>query len=214
MSLFDDNPLAPPDPNSDSEPLESDAAALSSGEPVSAPLGGDPISFAAATPCKTKPFLPEDLCISWSWAHFVVFLIFGFSSLLIVQVGAVLLLSAHKHLTQKQLQQMIEPKPQFLVGTNVLWYALLFLFLYMTLAVLRGLPFWHSLGWKKFRGNPATGRGSPWMYFFSGCGLAIFVALSSSRVKNVDHVPIQELFKSRRGAMLLVAMAVSVAPLL
>src|SRR5207302_11115124 len=33
------------------------------------------------------------------------------------------------------------------------------------------------------------------------------------RVKNVDHVPIQELFKSRSGAMLLMAMAVFVAPL-
>jgi len=39
------------------------------------------------------------------------------------------------------------------------------------------------------------------MYFFSGCGLAIFVAIASSRIKNVDHVPIQELFKSRTGAM-------------
>src|SRR5204863_9255320 len=131
--------------------------ASSSVDPPSASLGGDPISFAAATPCKKRPFLPEDLCISWSWAHLVVFLIFGFGSLLIVQVGAVLLLSANKHLTQKQLQQMIESKPQFLVGTNGLWYALLFLFLYMTLAVLRGLPFWRSLGWKRLRSDPRTG---------------------------------------------------------
>ena len=213
MSLFDDNPLAPPDPNSESQTLDSDALASSPEAPVSESLGGDPISFAAAAPCKEMPFLPEDLCISWSWVHLIVFLIFGFSSLLIVQVGAVLLLSANKHLTQKQLQQMIESKPQFLVGTNVLWYALLFLFLYMTLAVLRGLPFWRSLGWKRLRSDPTTGKGSPWMYFLSGCGLAIFVALASSRVKNVDHVPIQELFKSRTGAMLLMTMAVFVAPL-
>jgi len=157
--------------------------------------------------------LPEDLRISWSWPHLVVFVVFGFASLLIVQIGAVLLLSANKHLTQKQLQQMIESKPQFLVGTNVLWYALLFLFLYVTLAVLRGLPFWRSLGWKRLSADPATGKGNPWMYFLSGCGLAIFVAIASSRVKNVEHVPIQELFKSPSGAMLLLAMAVFVAPL-
>ena len=213
MSHSEDDSPKPLEPNFDSEPLSSDRSASSSAEPVSEFLGGDPISFAAATPCEAKPLLPEDLCISWSWAHLVVFLIFGFSSLLIVQIGAVLLLSANKHLTQKQLQQMIESKPQFLVGTNVLWYALLFLFLYMTLAVLRGLPFWRSLGWKRLRSDSPTGRGSPWMYFLSGCGLAIFVALASSRVKNVDHVPIQELFKSRTGAMLLMAMAVFVAPL-
>src|SRR2546430_713471 len=212
MSHSEDDPPKPLEPNFDSEPLSSDRSASSPEAPVSESLGGDPISFAAAAPCKEMPFLPEDLCISWSWVHLIVFLIFGFSSLLIVQVGAVLLLSANKHLTQKQLQQMIESKPQFLVGTNVLWYALLFLFLYMTLAVLRGLPFWRSLGWKRLRSDPTTGKGSPWMYFLSGCGLAIFVALASSRVKNVDHVPIQELFKSRTGAMLLMAMGVFVAP--
>src|SRR5256886_9008903 len=213
MILFDENPLARPYPNSGSQTLDSDALASCPESPVSESLGGDPISFAAAAPCKEMPFLPEDLCISWSWVHLIVFLIFGFSSLLIVQVGAVLLLSANKHLTQKQLQQMIESKPQFLVGTNVLWYALLFLFLYMTLAVLRGLPFWRSLGWKKLGADPAMGKGSPWMYFFCGCGLAIFVAIASSGVKNVDHLPIQELFKSRSGAVLLMAMAVFVAPL-
>jgi membrane protease YdiL (CAAX protease family) len=214
MSLFDDNLLKPPEPNLDSRPSGSDVPASSSAEPLSPPLSGDPISYAAATPSfKVRSFLPEDLRISWSWPHLVVFLVFGFGSLLIVQLGAVLLLSSNKHLTSKQLQQMIESKPQFLVGTNVLWYALLFLFLYMTLAVLRGLPFWRSLGWKKFSADPTVGKGSPWMYFFSGCGLAIFVAIASSRVKNVDHVPIQELFKSRSGAMLLMAMAVFVAPL-
>ena len=214
MSLFDDNPLKPPEPDLGLQPLESDAPASSFPEPLSPPLGGDPISYtAAAPPIKLTSFLPEDLRISWSWPHLVVFLVFGAGSLLIVQIGAVVMLTANKHLSQKQLQQLIESKPQFLVGANVLWYALLFLFLYMTLAVLRGLPFWSSLGWKKFSADPAIGKGSPWIYFFSGCGLAIFVAIASSRVKNVDHVPIEDLFKSRSGAMLLMAMAVFVAPL-
>jgi len=214
MNHFDDNPLKPPEPNLDSQSAGGDTSLPSFAEPVLPALGGDPISFAAASPpLKLSSFLPEDLRISWSWPHLIVFLVFGFGSLLIVQLGAILLLTANKHLSQKQLQQMVESKPQFLVGTNVLWYALLFLFLYMTLAVLRGLPFWRSLGWKKLSANPAIGKGSPWMYFFSGCGLAIFVAIASSRVKGADHVPIQDLFKSRSGAMLLMAMAVFVAPL-
>jgi membrane protease YdiL (CAAX protease family) len=211
MTFFDDNPLKPPDPYFPS----GSSADESSPSPSTSPLASDPVpSYVELGPAyPPAPSLPEDLRISWSWTHLVVFLVFGFASLLIVQIGAVLLLSANKHLTQKQLQQMIESKPQFLVGTNVLWYALLFLFLYMTLAVLRGLPFWRSLGWKRLSADPATGKGNPWMYFFSGCGLAIFVAVASSRVKDVDHIPIQELFKSRSGAMLLLAMAVLVAPL-
>jgi membrane protease YdiL (CAAX protease family) len=214
MNHFDDDPLRPLELNADSQSLGNDTPAPSSLEPLSTPLGGDPISYAAAVPpVKVSSFLPEDLRISWSWPHLIVFLLFGFGSLVLVQIGGVLLLTADKHLSQKQLQQLIESKPQFLVGTNVLWYALLFLFLYMTIAVLRGLPFWRSLGWKKLSADPMIGKGSPWMYFVSGCGLAIFVAIASSRVKEVDHVPIQELFKSRTGAMLLMAMAVLIAPL-
>jgi membrane protease YdiL (CAAX protease family) len=210
MSLWEDNPPNPTDPNRDAQPPSSRPDEILSTEPVA----GDPFACAAVSPAaKFRSYLPEDLRISWSWAHLVTFLVFGFGSLVIVQLGAVLLLSSNKHLSQKQLQQMIESKPQFLVGTNVLWYALLFLFLYMTLAVLRGSPFWRSLGWKKLNAGPAAGKGQPWMYFLSGCGLAVFVAIASSGVKDADHTPIQELFKNRTGAILLMSMAVFVAPL-
>jgi membrane protease YdiL (CAAX protease family) len=96
---------------------------------------------------------------------------------------------------------------------NVLWFALILFFLYITLAVLRDSPFWQSLGWKKLKSNVGEGKGRPWMYFLSGCGLSIFVAVASSRVKNADNVPIQEFLKNRTGAMLLMAMAVLIAPL-
>ncbi len=215
MTFFDDNPLNPPDENLPAQPAPDQTAGFASPETPAAPLAGDPISYAALTPATyARSSLPEDLRIPWSWVHLVVFMVFGFGSLLVVQLGGVLLLSANKHLSQKQLQQLIESKPQFLVGTSILWFALIFLFLYVTLSVLRGLPFWRTLGWKKLNSDPLASKGSPWMYFFSGCGLAIFVAIASRQVaEDVDHLPIQELFKSRTGAMLLMAMAVFVAPL-
>src|SRR5205814_1603603 len=75
------------------------------------------------------------------------------------------------------------------------------------------MPFWRSLGWKELKSDPLAGKGRPWMYFLSGCGLSLFVALASSTVKDAEHAPIQEFFKSRNGAMMLMAMAVFVAPL-
>jgi len=175
-------------------------------------LAGDPM--AAAIPgFQAKRILPEDLRVSWSWPHLIIFIFFGFASLMVVQLGFVFYVSANKHLSAVQVQRVFENSPQLLVETNVLWYALLFLFLYVTLAVLRDVPFWRSLGWRKLNANPAAGTGSGWMYFFSGCGLAIFVALASYNMKNTEHLPIQEIFKNRSGAMLLMAMAVLVAPL-
>jgi membrane protease YdiL (CAAX protease family) len=132
---------------------------------------------------------------------------------MVVQLGFVFYVSANRHLSAREVQRVFENSPQLLVETNVLWYALLFLFLYVTLAVLRDVPFWRSLGWRKLNPNPATGTGRGWMYFFAGCGLAIFVALASYNMKNTEHLPIQEIFKNRSGAMLLMAMAVLVAPL-
>src|ERR1700693_4503004 len=160
-------------------------------------LAGDPM--AAAIPAfQPRRILPEDLRVSWSWPHLIIFIFY---------------VSANRHLSAVQVQRVFESSPQLLVETNVLWYALLFLFLYVTLAVLRDVPFWRSLGWRKLNANPANGTANGWMYFFSGCGLAIFVALASYNMKNTDHLPIQEIFKNRSGAMLLMAMAVFVAPL-
>ena len=181
-------------------------------QPAAQVLAGDPM--AAAIPAfQAKRILPEDLRVSWSWPHLIIFIFFGFASLMVVQLGFVFYVSANRHLSAVQVQRVFENSPQLLVETNVLWYALLFLFLYVTLAVLRDVPFWRSLGWRKLNANPANGTTNGWMYFFSGCGLAIFVALASYNMKNTDHLPIQEIFKNRSGAMLLMAMAVFVAPL-
>ena len=186
MTLFDDNPQSPPH----------------SSDPV-------PSFVDLQIP---EPVLPEDLRVPWSWPHLAVFVVFGVASQLAIGIVAIVYFSANRHLSQKQLKQLFESDPRLIVGTNILWFALIILFLYVTLSVLRDLPFWKTLGWRKLNADPLAGKGSPWAYFFSGCGLAIFVAIASSRVKNVDHVPIQELFKSRNGAMLLMAMAVFVAP--
>jgi membrane protease YdiL (CAAX protease family) len=208
MTLSDDNSYRPPDPQ---PPADQPSAA----EPA-APLAGDPITYAAATPggaYRPQLSLPEDLRISWSWPHLVVFLFFGFASLLTVQLGFVLYFSAQRHLSQKQIMQLFESKPQLLIGTNLLWFALMFLFLYVTLAVLRDVPFWRSLGWKKLNAGQSSSKVSPWALFFSGSGLAIFVAYASTRIHTTKNVPIEELFKNRNSAMLLLAMAVLVAPL-
>src|SRR6202165_4788094 len=152
-------------------------------------LPGDPM--AAAIPAfQAKRILPEDLRVSWSWPHLIVFIFFGFASLMMVQLGFVFYVSANRHLSAVQVQRVFENSPQLLVETNVLWYALLFLFLYVTLAVLRDVPFWRSLGWRKLNANPAAGTTSGWMYFFSGCGFALFVVLARHNMKKNGQLPI------------------------
>ena len=214
MSLFDDNPLKPPEPDRDAQVVDNDASASISQEPDASALGGDPISFAAASPpVKPTSFLPDDLRISWSWIHLLVFLVFAIVSQLATGIAVVSYYSMDRHFTQKQLKHFVESDPKFLVTTTLLWAGLVLLFLYVTLGALRGLPFWRSVGWKKLSSNPMQPKGRPWMYFLAGCGLSIFVAIAGSSVKDAEHTPIQEFLKNPNGALMLMGMAVFVAPL-
>jgi membrane protease YdiL (CAAX protease family) len=215
MTLFEDNSPSSPEDNFPAKPSSDEPAEPAPSERFDQLLGGDPLSSVAVTPATSvpPPNLPEDLRISWSWPHLLVFVVFVLASQIALGIVVIAYFSADQHLSQKQLKQLLESDPKLIIGTNVLWFALIFLFLYVTLAVLRDSPFWRSLGWKKLKSDPAGGQGRPWMYFLSGCGLSIFVVIASSRVKDADHVPIQEFFKNRTGAFSLMAMAVLIAPL-
>src|SRR5260370_12774219 len=139
-------------------------------EQTTGPLAGDPITYAASVSSvayRTRPVLPEDLRISWSWPHFAVFIFFTLGSFFVVQTGLALYYSPHQALTPKQLEQYLLNKPQFLFGTNILCYAMIFLFLYATLALLQGLRSSGSLGWRKIKTNFSVCKGDPCVYFFS-----------------------------------------------
>lgn len=214
MSLFDQNRLEPwrgPGDSAETAPAREIPEAAPTDSDL--PLAGDPISYAGAAPPAKWDCVPEDLRIHWSWVHLVVFGVFFFVTQIFLGTVVVGYYSIYRHLSQRQIRRLLESDPKLLVGTSVLSFALLILFLYVTLSVLRGVPFWRTLGWKKLKSDPMTGKGKPWMYFLSGCGLSLFVALASSQVKDAERAPIHEFFKSRSGAMLLMAMAVFVAPL-
>jgi membrane protease YdiL (CAAX protease family) len=215
MNFFEDKPPSSPEESIREERLTVTNEEVAAAEPPASQLAGDPLSYLPVPPAGSVPPLnfPEDLRISWSWPHLLVFGIFVVSSLLTLQLAVIFYFSADKHLSQIQLKQLFESDPRLIIGMNVLWFALILFFLYITLAVLRDSPFWQSLGWKKLKSDAGEGKGRPWMYFLSGCGLSIFVALASSRVKDVDNVPIQEFLKNRTGAILLMSMAVLIAPL-
>jgi membrane protease YdiL (CAAX protease family) len=230
MTRFDDSPkeFLPADsgsePNSPLEPRSDElpaGATSGSHQPIdpAAPLAGDPITYAAESPQTTAPVLngsavfPEDLRISWYWPHLILFVFFTFASFLVVQTAMFIYYGPKVPMPKEQLEQFLLSKPQFIFGTNVIWYASVFLFLYVTLAVLRDAPFWSSLGWKKLSARLSSTWGGPWSYFLGGCALAVFVGIASSQVKDTDKMPIRELFKNRENAVLLMCMAVFVAPL-
>jgi membrane protease YdiL (CAAX protease family) len=111
------------------------------------------------------------------------------------------------------MEDIFQTRPAVAIGSNVLWFSLVFLFLYVTLAVIHERPFWATVGWKRLKSASST-PSSPWVYFFGGIGLSICVNFATYFVKPKEHLPIEDLFKSRSGAFLLMGMAVLIAPLI
>lgn len=219
MTLFDDNPFLPPDQAQPSSSPAEPAPTPAQLPPALAelPLAGDPISLAAALPAPVpsyKPPVPEDLRISWSWVHLILFLFFGFASLFIVQAGFMLYYApTRRFANEKDFERFVLSKPQFAIGSMVLWYALIFLFLYVTLSVLRGFPFWRTLGWRKIARSDGGRPRSPWLFFLGGCGLSVAVFAVTAKMQPREDIPIEELFRYKNTALLFMAMAVLVAPL-
>jgi membrane protease YdiL (CAAX protease family) len=216
-----DSPTAPHNSSADtSSPAASAIDRLQAGaspvRPELPALAGDPILYAAVTIPQPVEYplyaleLPDDLHISWSWWHLLLFVCAAVASPFVIPLVMALAIAAYTHDSAQHIQAMFA-NPGFLIAAQLLLFAALFFFLYITLAVLREAPFWRTLGWRKL--SDRVGNRKPWMFLAWGSGLALFVAVASSRVKGTENAPIEELFKDPHSAPLLMAMAVFVAPL-
>src|SRR5580700_4679212 len=99
MSLHEEKPLNPEDARPESDNRNPSVGP----EPVSgeAPQPWPVESYGQAAPIDTAPYppvkmIPEDLQISWSWAHFLVFLLFTLISLLVVPSSFMLYYAPHQ----------------------------------------------------------------------------------------------------------------------
>jgi len=210
MIPFDETPLPPQEPAPDRDSCSTETELT----PPPLPTIGEIAALPGAQAVPTAPACPEDLQITWSWPHFILLLFFGCASLIFIQsVLAIHYAPKAKGLTTSQLQEYLLSKPQFAIGSMLLWYAAIFFFLYVTLSVLRGHSFWQSLGWRPIRSRSGELPRNPFVYFASGCGLSLFVAILSARMKTPENLPMEELFKYRQVALMFMAMAVLVAPL-
>jgi len=158
------------------------------------------------------PPVPEDLHISWSWLHLVVFLLFSVGSLFFIQLTLSTYLIAARHVPARNIERLLTSNAVYVVGGQIVWFGLLMLFLWATLSAMSQAPFWRTVGWRSLPSSTSF-SGAAWRYFFTGFLLAIFINVVSLRIRQPEKVPIQELLKDRTGALLVMGLAVLLAPL-
>ncbi|GAC1630680.1 MAG: hypothetical protein NVS9B14_01600 [Candidatus Acidiferrum sp.] len=216
MTLFDDDPdkLSGLPAPADASPFQVAPAAPSFSEMPP----GDPFSYGAEHP-QPYHFTPPaagDLQIPWSWGHFICTVIFGVVSLLLVQSGfMVYYIGTHKisaHMSKEQFEKFALSRPVFAIGSMVVWYAILLLFLFITFKALYNSPLWLALRWRKLDPYNKKAPSRPWQYLLFGFALSFLVIIATAKSKTPEHAPIQEIMKNPQMAFAFMGMAVLIAP--
>jgi len=216
MSFPEDNSLDSPKHNPD-PPLsenhpENIFPSAQADPPVPTELSGDLIEVPNI-PYAQRPDVPEDLRISWSWVHLICLILFSFLALVIVQTVLTIHYAPQEELSGRELQEFLLGIPQFVVGTTVALFAAVFLFFYVTLSVLPGQPFWSTLGWRKLRPANSQFLSRTWIFVVLGAILSFIVSLVGAQVHTPEDMPVEALMKTRTGFILMMSMAVAIAPL-
>lgn len=207
MNLEENNP--PPD-----QPIES--ANVSSRPPEPALLKTDqPLQAASPTePQLSLPpaaVLPEDIRVPWGWLDLLLFVVLAvagtFLFSILLAIGFMLF-----GVPLSRLQKPGSAEGLFVVISQGILFFILLGYLFLQARVRFHSPFWRTLGWRPLQTHRVRG---PWAYLgliLSGLSLALLVQVASAIFGTKTQLPMEQLFQDRRTAMLLVLMAVLLAP--
>ena len=198
----------------DNNPPLSDAAR--SPEPTPAPESPRSPLEASIAPgylSRTDSHLPEDLRVPWNWLDLLFLIAVAVSgtiviTLLLIQGFAIFGLSF------RQIQKSASDENLFLIFNQTLLSALLLAYLAAQMRHSFHSPFWRTIGWRPLE-TGHTPRAAAYLgLILSGFMLAILVTVSSAVFKAPQKTPIEQFFGDRRSALLLMSMAVLLAPVL
>jgi len=188
---------------------EHEAPALPDGGVPQSVDPGDPATQVSAAPAR---FVQEDLRVPWGWVDLVLFVLVAIAAgsvLLIAMLIAFIALGHHS----SELQGASRTTGVFGVIYEVLLFGALIGCLALYVRLRFGTPFWRTIGWRPLEGSrfPVP---LPYLGFIGGGFLlAIVVQVLSVYFGQNAKVPMEALFQDRVVALLLLLLAVLMAPL-
>lgn len=170
------------------------------------------ISPFPPTPPSPDENVPEDIRTPWGAGELLLLLGLAIGSLFVMAIVLELFLIARFHMTSDQLTDLLKTSAPLNVGFQAIWSGLIFLFLFLTIRVYHGRPFWSSLRWRLLR--PRTLRpAAPYLVCIcGGIALAIANSIVSSFVGEKNGLPIEQLFGTRTNVIWLMVFGIGVAP--
>lgn len=207
MNLEENNP--PPD-----QPLESADAPPRPLEPAPLKTGQPPQEVSSTEPRVSIPpavVVPEDIRVPWGWVDLLLFVVLALAGTFLFSILLAIGFAVFG-VPLARLQKPGSAEGLFVVISQGILFFVLLGYLFLQTRVRFHSPFWRTLGWRPLETHRVRG---PWAYLgliVSGLSLALLVQVGSAIFGTKTQLPMEQLFQDRRTAMLLVLMAVLLAP--
>jgi membrane protease YdiL (CAAX protease family) len=198
---FDDNNFPPSAPALPSQPA------------LETPISHPELPVTPGYPLGTDAHLPDDLRVPWNWLDLFFLVAVAVSGTIIISL---LLIKGFAifGLSFRQIQKSPSDENLFLILNQTLLSAVLLAYLAAQMRHSFRAPFWRTIGWRPLE-TGQTPRAAAYLgLILSGFMLAILVTMSSAVFKAPKQTPIEQFFQDRRSALLLMSMAVLLAPVL
>lgn len=175
----------------------------------SAHLPKEPVIQQALAPIGR--FVPEDLRAPWGWIDLLLFVLVALAVTFVVMIVVFLGFAAFG-IGLSQLRASPRSEGLFTVINQVLLFAALIGYLAVQVRLRFGAPFWRTIGWRPLEGGRIPAALRYLGFAAGGCVLAVVVQLASAEFGTKAKLPMENLFQDRLTALLILLMAVFVAP--
>lgn len=157
--------------------------------------------------------LRQDLRAPWDWLDLLLLAVLALAGSILLNLLLAMVFRAFG-VTRSQLRASPSLMGLFTVVHQALLIFALLGYLAAQIRVSFGGAFWRTIGWRPFEIGKVP-RALRYLGFIA-CGflLAVLVEIASMAFGNKTKVPMQALFQDRRTALLLLLMAVFVAPVI
>jgi membrane protease YdiL (CAAX protease family) len=155
--------------------------------------------------------VPEDLRAPWGWLDLLVFAVLAVAGAFAISLLVTIVFAAFG-VKLAQLRGSPSIEGLFAVVSQALMFLALLAYLAVQMRVRFGVPFWRAIGWRPLD----TGRVPRALAYFGfvagGFVLSLVVQILSAEFGSKAKLPMEELFQDRRTALLVLLLAVFVAP--
>ena len=159
--------------------------------------------------------VPEDLRSPWGWLDLLLFIGFGFLSLL-VAAGIVAGIAMFGFgVSLRNLSQVSTSPARSIIAvlTQGLWSVFVMFYFFILVRVRTQSPFWDTMGWHRLHFGGLTTSASALRCLGGGAMLAVLVSFAGRFLSEKGELPIEEMFHSRPTIILLMSFGILVAPL-